>query len=218
MRGRSYPYRKNLIGKKRSFVDFLQKQTAALVHRAEICNTFAKKHKHTNTFIYKMIHSCLLKIFCGCGLLLFPFVGVKSQKLHVQKTDATEAVTDLSSIRSLVFLGQTLNLCYENGAQTPYAIAEVQKVWFSDLSSIPSDANSEGIAAERPATPQLISAADGTVVLRGVSSGTLTVRSIDGRYNRSVNYEEDAELDLSDLPEGFYLISIQSHTFKYIKQ
>ena len=146
----------------------------------------------------------LLVMLC-CSMQLM------ATNLVLQKTDGTQQLQDIAVIGKWIFVEDDLQLLGHDGtilAQEP--IKNVRKITLI---------NSEDLSAtENIAIPNIVVYPNPTqdvLLVKGVELQTLRVFDLQGRL---LNTTDDAQVTVSDLASGTYLLQVGTQVVRFIKQ
>lgn len=146
----------------------------------------------------------LLVMLC-CSMQLM------ATNLVLQKTDGTQQLQDIAVIGKWIFVEDDLQLLGHDGtilAQEP--IKNVRKITLI---------NSEDLSAtENIAIPNIVVYPNPTqdvLLVKGVELQTLRVFDLQGRLLKTT---DDAQVTVSDLASGTYLLQVGTQVVRFIKQ
>ena len=150
-----------------------------------------------NRFIF------LIMLCCSMQLM--------ATNLVLQKTDGTQQLQDIAVIGKWIFVEDDLQLLGHDGtilAQEP--IKNVRKITLI---------NSEDLSAtENIAIPNIVVYPNPTqdvLLVKGVELQTLRVFDLQGRLLKTT---DDAQVTVSDLASGTYLLQVGTQVVRFIKQ
>lgn len=139
-----------------------------------------------------------------------------AQKLVIKMNNGVENSELLSSVQKLYFSGNQLVVDYFTGSDDNYLLSDVRKVYFDGTVSVDE--------VQPPVQGKLLlkpNPAGNTITILGIPEGPgrLSVYSMDGSLVISSEISADQEtLDISNLPQGLYLVSVPGLTSKFVKK
>jgi hypothetical protein len=157
--------------------------------------------------------------FCflaGIFVLVLASSTLYAQKLVVRMNDGLENSEALSSVQKLYFSGNQLVVDYYSGSDDDYLLSDVRKIYF--------DLNVSVEESQLPMQGKLLispNPANNSIMILGIPvvPGRLSVYSMDGSMVISREISSDHEtLDISNLPQGLYLVSVPGLTSKFVKR
>jgi hypothetical protein len=156
---------------------------------------------------------CFLVVICILWLLAGP---IYAQKLVVRMNDGLENSEPLSSVQKLYFSGNQIVVDYFTGSDDSYLLSDVSKLYF--------DLNVSVEESQLPMQGKLLvspNPANNSIMILGIPEvqGRLSVYSMDGSMVISRQISSDHEtLDISNLPQGLYLVNVPGLTSKFVKR
>ena len=149
-----------------------------------------------------------------CGALFAQAADVQS--LVVQPKTGSEAVTALSEVQRITFSSTSITVVKKDVTQSNYTLSTVQKILFG-LRSTTTDITK----VEAPSVKAYPNPTTNILFVEGVSNiESLRLFSLAG-IELSVSHTQLAEglqLNVSALPQGFYLLQVNNQTIKFQKQ
>ncbi|MBR5787850.1 MAG: T9SS type A sorting domain-containing protein [Muribaculaceae bacterium] len=129
--------------------------------------------------------------------------------------------TKLTAIDKITFTDTSFSIHFDSSshltdvASAHYAYGEVEKITFSDISSIQKIGNEDNIRL-------LISPNPVDDIIRIVGYNTtepaqLSIYSLDGEEMMRIDNWQGEPIDASQLSAGIYILRINTHTIKFIK-
>ena len=148
-------------------------------------------------------------------LFIISFIAMATvataQHMVVEMTDSNNQVVKLESLRQITFNGTTVNIEQTDGTNSSTLMGSIERIYFSDLSSI-SDINSneenlvEYLSGDEIA---INSEAGSTVAVYNLTGMQLLIRRIDA---------QGEALSIAGLPQGIYIVKANERTTKIIKR
>jgi hypothetical protein len=157
-----------------------------------------------------------LCFLAGIFVLVLVSSTLYAQKLVVRMNNGVENSEPLSSVQKLYFAGNQIVVDYFTGSDDNYLLSDVRKLYF--------DLNVSVEEAQLSVQGKLIvspNPANNSITILGIPKvpGRLSVYSIDGSMVISREISSDHEtLDISNLPQGLYLVNVPGLTSKFVKR
>jgi hypothetical protein len=151
-------------------------------------------------------------LITGAGL---SFVQAQSLAIHMQ--DGTEQTFSLSSLGNITFSTSNLVVNQNTGTTESYSLSNISKIYFM---SVPTGTDDEILTANTKALSFYPNPVRNSICFRNVpgNGSTVKIYRMDGRMMlQSLVSSDNNSLDASDLPAGFYFISVNNQTLKFIK-
>lgn len=158
-----------------------------------------------------------LKLLIG-ALLSSTLLSIAAdvQSLVVQPKSGSESVTALSNVQRITFSGTSMTVIKKDATQNSYAISNVQKLLFGLR-----NATTDLAKVETPNVKAYPNPTSDILFVEGVSKvESLRLFNLAG-IELSVSttlLSERLQLNISGLPQGFYLLQINNQTIKIQKQ
>ena len=147
-------------------------------------------------------------------LFIIPFLAfagtATAQHMVVETAGGNEVIT-LDNLKQITFNGTTVNIEQTDGTNSSTLMGSIERIYFSDLSSI-SDINSneenlvEYLSGDEIA---INSEAGSTVAVYNLTGVQLLIRRIDAQGER---------ISIAGLPQGIYIVKANEITTKIIKR
>lgn len=150
-----------------------------------------------------------------CGSLLLHATDVQS--LVVQAKSGSESVTTLSDVQRITFSGTNMTVVKKDATQTDYTLSTVQKLLFG-LRNVTAISESTSVLVNVKAYPNPtadILFVEGIAKVESVHLYSLAGREFAVSYTLLTN---GLQLNVSALPQGFYLLQVNNQTIKIQKQ
>lgn len=127
----------------------------------------------------------------------------------IVKTDGTSADYTMSS-DSKIFYSDTQIFIKSNGETVSYNLSELRKAYFSVNDDVNEVDNQQFAIYPNPATDVLR--------INNLSDNQhVTIYSIDGKMVKKFTMSAEAEINISDLQPGLYIIGVGNEFSKFIK-
>jgi len=156
----------------------------------------------------------LIKRFLICALLCTALLPLRAQVVvTVLTNDGEEHPITLSSSGELQISDESLTVVASSDDTYSYSLDEVSKVLFAGQVSIRE-------VEAGPAISAYPNPAGSYFVLQGVDEGQhqLTVYGSNGSKVLSTLYQAGQQVDISELPQGLYLVRVDNSVTKLIKK
>lgn len=161
----------------------------------------------------------ILKRLTVIGLMAL--MGNGLSPLHSQNNmtlrfvSGAEQSTALTSLSKITFSGNSLVMTFTNGSFQVVDLLSVQKIGFSVLNGVDASRASEDgmLVYPNPAVDHL--------TLTNIPEGAETafLYRLDGKLLVQINLTSSAQnIDIQDLPSGFYLLRVNDCTVKFVKK
>lgn len=137
------------------------------------------------------------------------------QSLVVQPKTGSEAITALSNVQRITFSGTSFTVVKKDATQSNYTISNVQKLLFALRSATKIEETSMSILKAYPNPTTDILFVEGIDKVESLRLFNLTGIELSVSYVQLVN---GMQLNVSSLPQGFYLLKVNNQTIKFQKQ
>lgn len=127
----------------------------------------------------------------------------------IVKTNGTTADYTMSS-DSKIFYSDTQIFIKSNGETVSYDLSGLRKAYFSITDNDDEIENQHLAIYPNPATDVL-------KILNTSENKSVTIYSIDGKVVKRIEVSEEAEINVSDLNSGLYIIGVGNEFSKFIK-
>ena len=127
----------------------------------------------------------------------------------IVKTDGTSAGYVMSS-DSKIYYSDTQIFIKSNGETVSYNLSELRKAYFSVNDDVNEVENQQFAIYPNPATDVL-------KILNTSGNQSVTIYSIDGKVVKRIEVSDEAEINVSDLKAGLYIIGVGNEFSKFIK-
>ena len=134
-----------------------------------------------------------------------------AQHMVVEMTDSNSRVVQLENLKQITFDGITVNIEQTDGAKSSASMGNIERIYFSDLSSI-ADINAQGgNLVEYLSFDEIAinSEAGSMVTLYNLTGAQLLTRRID---------TQGEAISIAGLPQGIYIVKANGRTTKIIKR
>ena len=135
-------------------------------------------------------------------------------QIHLQEVSTEPLQMSLSDIRKITFNQNEINFVLDDATEVALELSEVSKLTFSgdvSVESLIKDTEKVAIVPNPVVSNFKILGAD------KYKGETLTIYSINGQIvNQTAAWDGEA-IDVSNLPQGIYLLNINTLTIKFIK-
>ena len=140
-----------------------------------------------------------------------------AQNLVIKTNDGKETAKPLTSLKNVTFPDGNLLLTYKSGSTDSYSISSISKLFFGDAVTgtdnyAPSE-TAEKLSVYPNPTADIIN-------IRNAPEGSSTVRIYRMEGVMVLNEEVSPDclsIDVSTLPKGCYLLTLNGQAFKFIK-
>ena len=147
-------------------------------------------------------------------LFIIPFLAfagtATAQHMVVETAGGNEVIT-LDNLKQITFNGTTVNIEQTDGTTSSASMGSIERIYFSDLSSI-ADINAQGgNLVEYLSFDEIAinSEAGSTVAIYNLTGVQLLIRRIDAQGER---------ISIAGLPQGIYIVKANEITTKIIKR
>lgn len=141
---------------------------------------------------------------------------ISGQNLAIFKKDGSIDQKDLATVKTLTFSGANLFLNFTDGKTLGYAISGISKIYFKPVvtgTKIMNTADALVSIYPNPAENLLnLKNLPGTGTAFWITGTDGSVKK-NGLLNAGYN-----SLDISSLPAGIYILKINNHALKFVKQ
>ena len=134
-----------------------------------------------------------------------------AQHMVVEMTDSNSRVVQLENLKQITFDGITVNIEQTDGAKSSASMGNIERIYFSDLSSI-ADINAQGgNLVEYLSFDEIAINSEGgsTVAIYSLTGAQLLTRRID---------TQGETISIAGLPQGIYIVKANGRTTKIIKR
>lgn len=142
---------------------------------------------------------------------LLAIAGTATAQHMVVETAGGNEVFTLENLKQITFNGTTVNIEQSNGAKSSASMGSIERIYFSDLSSI-ADINAQsGNLVEYISFDEIAinSEAGSTVAIYSLTGAQLLTRRID---------TQGGIISIAGLPQGIYIVKANERTTKIIKR
>ena len=142
--------------------------------------------------------------------LLAIAVTATAQHMVVETAGGNEVFT-LENLKQITFSGTTVNIEQTDGTTSSASMGSIERIYFSDLSSIADMPAQSGNLVEYISFDEIAinSEAGSTVVIYGLTGTQLLTRRID---------TQGEAVSIAALPQGIYIVKANGRTTKIIKR
>lgn len=150
------------------------------------------------------------KIFIILFILLASKLSAQSYELVIQMNDNSEVSWNSESLRNIYFDGETTLIVVESEdlLTHSYELADIKKIYFTSGNAI-TEFNNDNKFFVYP------NPAKDNIRIIGVENQDIEIFSMDGKSMFEGEYK--TSLNISDFPEGTYIIKTDCQTLKFIK-
>ena len=148
-------------------------------------------------------------------LFLISFIAMTTastaQHMVVEMADSNSRVVQLENLKQITFDGTTVNIEQTDGTKSCASMSDIERIYFSDLSSI-ADINAQsGNLVEYLSNDE--------IAIHSEGGSTVTIYSLTGTQmlTRRINAQGEA-ISIAGLPQGIYIVKANGHTTKIIKR
>ena len=134
-----------------------------------------------------------------------------AQHMVVEMADSNSRVVQLENLKQITFDGITVNIEQTDGAKSSASMGNIERIYFSDLSSI-ADINAQGgNLVEYLSFDEIAINSEGgsTVAIYSLTGAQLLTRRID---------TQGETISIAGLPQGIYIVKANGRTTKIIKR
>lgn len=163
------------------------------------------------------------KVLAVLMFALTMVTGAKAQQniYLYDNTGSEPQAIDLTAIRKIAFKGDNMVLTLITGHQLNVALAELQTLTFTPKPEQPEEPITAIASLKAQSHPgPKISISGGIISVSGWDTertATVTVYTADGRRHLTVSNWSGADIDVSSLPHGLYIIKIGNQATKINK-
>ena len=127
----------------------------------------------------------------------------------IMKNDGTTTEHILSS-DAKIYYSDTQLFVKSNGATVSYNLSELRKAYFNVMDDVVETDHQQFAIYPNPANDvlKIINISDNQLV---------TIYSIDGKIIKRIEVSDEAEINISDLQSGLYIIGVGNEFSKFIK-
>ncbi len=134
--------------------------------------------------------------------------SANDNKLYIVANDGETVKWEVASLQKMHFLNGNIVLTMKNGTSTYTSIASVQKMYIA----------SEGANCINGVTGDVECVWDGAVLyVNGSLTADVKVHSVNGLLVKQC-VVANGHIDLSDLHNGMYIVSVGGHNLKIVKK
>ena len=151
----------------------------------------------------KLILTALMSIGFLCS------VFAQEVTFTIMKTDGTTADYVMSS-NAKIYYSDTQLFIDNNGVTESYNLSELRKAYFTIVDNIEETDNQQLAIYPNPVND--------IVKISNVSDNQLvTIYSVDGKIIKKISISDEAEINVSELQPGLYIIGVGNEFSKFIK-
>ena len=144
-------------------------------------------------------------------LSLIAFAGTATAQHMVVETAGGNEVFTLDNLKQITFSGTTVNIEQTDGTTSSASMGSIERIYFSDLSSIADMPAQSGNLVEYISFDEIAinSEAGSTVAIYSLTGAQLLTRRID---------TQGEAISIAGLPQGIYIVKANGRTTKIIKR
>jgi len=148
------------------------------------------------------------------GLLFFTAQSFAQNCLSIQLLDGTSEQVFIADIRTLTFPDNNLSVNYTSGASGLLSLSAINKLYFSNGSGINNTTEASRLVIYPNPVVDVLN-----IGHLPEGENTVYIVGIDGRllYHSTLTNGE-SQLNVSTLPDGFYILKVNDQAFKIRKQ
>jgi hypothetical protein len=143
---------------------------------------------------------------------------VRAQSLAIRMKDGTEQTIGLSTLENVTFLSGNILLNRNTGTSESYSLSKIKKIYFESVPTGTENKNINGSSGKISCYPNPV---ESIIYFRNIPGENTLVRiyKMDGKMilQSLVSYNNNS-LNISELDNGFYILSVNNQVFKFIKQ
>ena len=201
---------KKIVAKRNKISFFIKKSSLKFIHNNIIHIFAAIKSKNIN---YKMIKRSIYLILTA---LIFSHICAYAddEGFVIRMNNGTDNAFAFSETKKITFNADGFTVVDNNSRDAgSYFFDDVQKIYFSNSLTGIENAVAEGEGVRFALT------ADGQkIIVAGISgSCMLRMHTVTGTTVMSSKNFTDGSIDISNLPSGIYILSLNNQTFKFKK-
>ncbi len=142
---------------------------------------------------------------------LLAIAGTATAQHMVVETASGNEVFTLENLKQITFSGTTVNIEQNNGTTSSASMGSIERIYFSDLSSIADMPAQSGNLVEYISFDEIAinSEAGSTVAIYSLTGAQLLTRRID---------TQGEAISIAGLPQGIYIVKANERTTKIIKR
>ena len=142
---------------------------------------------------------------------LLAIAGTATAQHIVVETAGGNKVFTLENLKQITFNGTTVNIEQTDGTTSSASMGSIERIYFSDLSSIADMPAQSGILVEYISFDEIAinSEAGSTVAIYSLTGAQLLSRRID---------TQGETISIAALPQGIYIVKANGRTTKIIKR
>ncbi|MBQ5895540.1 MAG: T9SS type A sorting domain-containing protein [Bacteroidaceae bacterium] len=142
---------------------------------------------------------------------LLAIAGTATAQHMVVETAGGNEVFTLENLKQITFNGTTVNIEQNNGTNSSATMGDIERIYFSDLSSIADMPAQSGNLVEYISFDEIAinSEAGSTVAIYSLTGARLLTRRID---------TQGEAVSITGLPQGIYIVKANGRTTKIIKR
>ena len=142
---------------------------------------------------------------------LLAIAGTATAQHMVVETAGGNEVFTLENLKQITFNGTTVNFEQNNGTNSSATMGDIERIYFSDLSSIADMPAQSGNLVEYISFDEIAinSEAGSTVAIYSLTGARLLTRRID---------TQGEAVSITGLPQGIYIVKANGRTTKIIKR
>ena len=142
---------------------------------------------------------------------LLAIAGTATAQHMVVETAGGNEVFTLENLKQITFNGTTVNIEQNNGTTSSASMGSIERIYFSDLSSIADMPAQSGNLVEYISFDEIAinSEAGSTVAIYSLTGAQLLSRRID---------TQGEAISIAGLPQGIYIVKANGRTTKIIKR
>ena len=162
--------------------------------------------------VKKNLITLVLFLLLGVGLYQ---VQAQTASLILKFQDNTQKATELSLVRKITFVDGNLVLIPTIGTTESYAVSQLSKLFFSNLSGV------NNISAKQPELIVYPNPVSNYISLKNAPDGALNVIifQLDGSVVKTELLTSSAQLiDVTMLTKGFHILKVNNQAIKFTKQ
>ena len=142
---------------------------------------------------------------------LLVIAGTATAQHMVVETAGGNEVFTLDNLKQITFSGTTVNIEQTDGTTSSASMGSIERIYFSDLSSIADMPAQSGNLVEYISFDEIAinSEAGSTVAIYSLTGAQLLTRRID---------TQGEAISIAGLPQGIYIVKANGRTTKIIKR
>ena len=144
-------------------------------------------------------------------LSLIAFAGTATAQHMVVETAGGNEVFTLDNLKQITFSGTTVNIEQTDGTTSSASMGSIERIYFSDLSSIADMPAQSGNLVEYISFDE--------IAINCEAGSTVAIYSLTGAQLLSRRIDTQGEaISIAGLPQGIYIVKANGRTTKIIKR